>query len=429
MNPFSELFRFALQLIISGSIYCIYLVRRPQFLLRLTLTSLGYLSAAALFPEISWEGGGFAIPLAAFFLFCGFLRFVFVLDVKTLCFVGMVIFSTQHTIVCLADTLCTLLSVSRGTMTCDLLNWLCFAVLLPLFYLCFGNRMRHMVTTKMQSPRLILTATLIFLLVWVLRVLSILHLNPAAVDTILVVTLHLYSAVGCFTALLVLFSSNREGQLLDEKQLVERLLMERETQQRFLAETIDLVNMKCHDMKHQVALLRRENGGEEAEQALQKLEKTVDIYGSFAHTGNKTVDAILTEKGLYCESHGISLNCMATGKELSFLETADLYSLLGNILENAIEAVEHESEDRRVITFQMFRKMNFLCIHEENYCANPPILRNGIPQTSKNDTSYHGFGIKSIQYIAEKYGGNLTLSSEEHSFQVDVLIPIPDSIG
>ena len=114
---------------------------------------------------------------------------------------------------------------------------------------------------------------------------------------------------------------------------------------------------------------------------------------------------------------------MADGKQLDQLSSADLYALFGNLLDNAIEAVAKEPPEKRTISMQVFKKRGYLCIHIENFCTDPPELVNGLPKTRKQDDRYHGFGIKSIRYIVEKYHGNLAISTDHQQFCVDILIP------
>ena len=63
-------------------------------------------------------------------------------------------------------------------------------------------------------------------------------------------------------------------------------------------------------------------------------------YDALFSTGNQAIDAILNEKSLYCSQRGIALNCLVDGSAVGHMEYVDIYSLVGNIMDNAIEAVE-----------------------------------------------------------------------------------------
>ena len=149
------------------------------------------------------------------------------------------------------------------------------------------------------------------------------------------------------------------------------------------------------------------------------------IYDSSVNTGNKALDTVLMEKKLYCEKYLIQLTCIADGEKLTFMQPADVYSLFGNALDNAIESVLKEEEtEKRVISLSVSERMQLLTIRVENYLAEKPEILNGLPVTTKDDKKHHGFGMKSIQYIARKYGGEISVASEDHAFILNIIIPL-----
>lgn len=63
----------------------------------------------------------------------------------------------------------------------------------------------------------------------------------------------------------------------------------------------------------------------------------------------------------------------------------------------------------------------------ENYTETPlNIEKNSIPSTTKTNKLYHGYGLKSIQAAAYKYGGSMTISSKDNWFKLQILLPIPE---
>ena len=73
----------------------------------------------------------------------------------------------------------------------------------------------------------------------------------------------------------------------------------------------------------------------------------MQIYSAIVRTGNEILDTILTEKSLICENSGIHISCVADGSLLAFMNPVDLYTLFGNALDNAIEAVRKlESKEK-----------------------------------------------------------------------------------
>ncbi len=229
----------------------------------------------------------------------------------------------------------------------------------------------------------------------------------------------------CCFALSLQHSGLRASQLKMENQTIQQLLAAERGQYQISKESIDIINMKCHDLKHQIAAMRAESRLDQ-QSALQRIEDAANIYDAVAQTGNEALDAVLTEKILYCKKHGISLNYMVDQTNLSILYPLDLYALFGNAIDNAIESVMKEDEDKRIILLNICQKCGFLSIHLENYCKARPAFQDGLPQTTKKDTRNHGFGVRSIRYLAEQYGGHTVFRMSRNMFSLDITIPIPD---
>ena len=205
--------------------------------------------------------------------------------------------------------------------------------------------------------------------------------------------------------------------------LSARLAHERERQMELSRETIETINLKCHDMRHQIRTLARE-GGVVDQAVIDDMEHQIRLYGSFVRTGNDALDTILTEKGLLCEQRGITLSCIANGTALEFMPAADVYSLFGNALDNAIEAVDGlEDPTRRVISLDVRARRSVLVISVENYCDFSPQFRDGLPVSERGEG--HGYGMRSMRVTAERRGGSLSATCEDGLFRLGVVIPLP----
>lgn len=215
------------------------------------------------------------------------------------------------------------------------------------------------------------------------------------------------------------------SRLEHEREVAERLLAEHDRQLRVSRENIEAINIKCHDLRHQIRALSSGNAAVDGA-VLEDLARTVRMYDSSVQTGNQALDTILTEKRLLCESRQITLTCIADGEALGMMAAADIYSLFGNALDNAIEAVgQLDDAARRSITLVVRRTMGCASVHVENYCAAAPALGpDGLPATTKEDQTNHGFGVRSMRGIAEKYGGTFSVKAGDDTFAVDVMIPL-----
>ena len=190
-----------------------------------------------------------------------------------------------------------------------------------------------------------------------------------------------------------------------------------------LKQDMELVSVKCHDIKHFIAAAGAKGGVDLAE-----LSEAVKIYDTTIKTGNEVIDTLLAEQSLHCNAHGINLTVIADASPLSFIPVNDMCSLFGNLLENAVEAAEKVPEkDNRLININIrpVAGQMFFCV--ENSYAEEPVMRGGLPlSTKKSEAGYHGYGVKSVKLIAEKYGGNFTLSAKDGIFRVSILFPVPN---
>ena len=188
-----------------------------------------------------------------------------------------------------------------------------------------------------------------------------------------------------------------------------------------LKSNIDLVNVKCHDIKHYIDRAGA-GGGIDPEE----LKHLVNIYDSEMKTGNETLDIVLSEYRVYCASHGILFTAFADGAALRGMGVADICSLFGNIMENAVEACERVQDPaRRVISLNVRSLAGQVSVCAENYFEGEVRFADGLPVTRKEDTFRHGYGVKSIRMIAEKYGGTMQCGAAGGLFSVRVLFPAP----
>ena len=217
----------------------------------------------------------------------------------------------------------------------------------------------------------------------------------------------------------------RELQMKFEVDTLQNILEMQYRNYQLSQESIEIVNQKYHDLKHQITLLKAEANSRKSIQYLEEMEKDIRSYEAQNKTGNKVLDAVLTSKSLYCQNNGISLTCVADGTLLDFMAEMDISALFGNVLDNAIESVEKlEDKEKRLIHLSVAQQKGFLRIRVENYTEEKIAFINGMPVTTKKDKHLHGFGMKSIQSTVRKYGGSVTAGVRDNWFELRVLIPL-----
>lgn len=240
--------------------------------------------------------------------------------------------------------------------------------------------------------------------------------------------LHIMRLVICAVLIALPFVINRMMQDKDEKQKLEYMLTISNKQMRNADENIESINRKCHNLKHQLIMLKETGQGVEFQQVISSLERDILIYDSNINTGNKSIDIIIKEKSLLCDSHNIDFTYIIDGDKLSFMHKADLYSLFGNALDNAIEAAKQSELDKRVIILRVSGKDGICKILIENSYVTAPEIIDGLPQTTKADKANHGFGVKSIKMIVEKYNGEIDFAIENDRFSLMILF-FDDKMG
>lgn len=207
-----------------------------------------------------------------------------------------------------------------------------------------------------------------------------------------------------------------------ENEAVRLLLEQSGKQYQISKQNMEQINIKCHDLRHQINVFRSE--GRIDESVSKAMEQVVDDYDTTVKTGNAALDVLLTEKSQLCHSMGIGFTCMADGKGLTYMEPGDLYALFGNALENAIEATQQLTDPaQQQIVLTVRTVAGFCHVHLQNYAKDRLVLENGLPVTSKQDHVNHGLGTRSMQLLVEKYGGELSFQQDEDVVDTYMLLP------
>ncbi|WP_281775573.1 ATP-binding protein, partial [Bifidobacterium ruminantium] len=104
----------------------------------------------------------------------------------------------------------------------------------------------------------------------------------------------------------------------------------------------------------------------------------------------------------------------------------DIASLFGNALDNAIEATSKLADpEQRLIKLALFEQNSFTVVRVENYYDSrlKKDAEGNLRTTKRDDQHRHGFGVKSIRHIAQQYGGEVTIRTNDHWFVLTVLLP------
>lgn len=222
---------------------------------------------------------------------------------------------------------------------------------------------------------------------------------------------------------------SRVCELMAESEIVtmDSMLKSQYNQYRNYQESIDLINMKYHDLKHQIAGLRAETDIDKRTEWLDAMEDDIRGFESVTNTGNKVLDTIIAGKIMHGQKYDIKFTCVIDGKLLEFMHVTDICTIFGNAIDNAIENVVMIKDiEKRIIHVTVSAKNKFVLIQFQNYCeVKPNEDKRGVRlfESSKADKRNHGFGLKSIKYTVDKYDGTMKAGMNKDWFELTILIP------
>lgn len=220
--------------------------------------------------------------------------------------------------------------------------------------------------------------------------------------------------------LLVCNSVCTQNERSRQLSIIQQLWKQDQAQFQSVKASMDVINMKCHDLKH---ILHRVEGKLNEEEVAQ-LSQAITFYDSNIKTGCEVLDVVLCEKTLLCQQNGIQLQCLADGRELGFLSPVQIYTIFGNILDNAAEAcMKLTNPAKKVISLTCQNTGACLEIAASNFFLPNENSAGDALRTSKPDAARHGFGIRSIEFIVAQYGGTVQTQIQEDMFFLTVRFP------
>lgn len=399
------------ELLIAELIPLVKVPKKNKFILRLSLSILLY---------YAFSIGVFIIPINMFEFFKYMVIYFASWIPLYMCFefglynilywsiTGLAIQHSSYCTICIVSTIFPSIAFSHGLM---------IGLLIPIYiaeYFLLTSKANNFTINRTNRYNFIIFIGIT--VIFVAEFLNSLHSQYSNhQDPMLTIITYVYSLVCCILALFLLFGITHRLELATELATIRQLWNKDKKQFEASEQSIALLNMYCHDLKH--IINKNEN---------PELKEALNQYDSMINTQNHALDVILTEKNLYCNNNNIVLTCIVDGKQFDYIKTVDLYSIFGNILDNAIEAVSTlETKDKRTISLIAGVKQDFLYIHSENYYDAKLDIVDGLPVTTKKDRKHHGYGLKSIRHYVSTYDGNMTISTKDNIFCLNIMMPYP----
>ena len=440
MGELSQLFWYRLvfmvELIVAEALFTFRLRKRSYFAIRAVVAVIAALRVSMLIPILEYSAWYCSLMfLLMFACTVALLKFCYAESMKNIIFCAMAAYVTQHAAFQLynllniifrldgAEQIYTsggMLSFLQTPVSCTVFLGSHMLVYFTLF-LIFGRRIRKGKAMELKSvPLLILIAIVVLTNIVFSAIVTYHGYDPY--NHVAILMLCVYDIVCCLLPMYLQFELLLRYNITDELNAEKRLRrMERE-QYAMSKENIDLINIKCHDLKHHIRMIGGQ--GKVDREVLRDLEAAVTIYDSTFKTGNDALDTVLTEKSLLCHKNGARLSCVSDPSPLLFLRDYDLYALFGNAIDNAVESVSALGEEKRAIDVSIKKRGEMTIVSIRNFYEGELHFEDGLPVTTKADKNYHGFGMRSMREIVERYGGELTVDTSGNIFALNVLFGV-----
>lgn len=416
---------FVFEILIAAAFFCWWMDRRPHIWLRGLCTAGVLLAVSMLWVLMPFDNAWTkSIRTILFFVLCiGGVKACFAVSLNHAVFYVTAAGAAQHFSFQAARTLL-VLCLFFLKLPDEIMTYVYPVLSLGFLFLCyriFGKELRKKGTEQLTgSPTVLFLLTGMQLCTNIFQNLFDEYSVGAGYQIYTIYSM--FDMMCCLFLLTLQCEIARKENEQQNNEILKHILFQQKQQMKISKETIELINIKCHDIKNQIATL----GNHVSEEEILELKSAIDIYDIAFKTGNEALDVLMVEKLMLCESKGIRFDCMAEGRNLEFMKQSDIYSLFGNAIDNAIEAVEQiANPEKRCISVKARLEKGMLMIHFENFYEGELMFAGGLPQTTKQDKRYHGFGMKSIRMITEKYHGYLSIKAERGIFTLNILLPIP----
>ena len=228
-----------------------------------------------------------------------------------------------------------------------------------------------------------------------------------------------------FTSILLFEISNTNAEAKIKLEMLEnQLKTEKESYQRMLSTAEELGRLR-HDIKNHLVYVRgiiEDGDSEQAEKYIETVETELSQTEKYMVTGNRTIDYVIASK--FSSNPHVTLVCTGHFGDMAGFDPLDIAVLFGNLLDNAIEAVE--TVKSRIIEVRLSVYNDYYNILISNPIDASVLKANPGLASTKADAHSHGFGIRSAERIVEKYGGIFEIFEERSRFCVQISLPFAE---
>ena len=211
-----------------------------------------------------------------------------------------------------------------------------------------------------------------------------------------------------------------------QKQLERKEAAAREVYQKTLQEKHDELQLWMHDMKNHLSCIRglmELNDYQGAIEYIQNMDDKLKASSVQKFTDNMVANILLAEKKQQAEAEEMEFEFYSDGVSLAFIDGADLCAILGNLLDNALEG-SRKSEDKTIQIDVYEEASGIVKITVINSSDQAPLVKKQRLESTKLDSQKHGYGLRSVEQAAKRYGGRLLVGYDEveRSFRAAVTL-------
>lgn len=216
----------------------------------------------------------------------------------------------------------------------------------------------------------------------------------------------------------------KESQYILLKSEINRLQSEK-VHYEILEHQNSRLMIYAHDAKKHLTAIRDINTNPLIEEYLNKMTDSLSEYTKVCQSGNIILDAIVNRYKTQCQLKKIDFTFNVRVCNLSFIDDFDLVTILGNLMDNAVEAAE--KSEKKEINFETLIRNNYAVAVITNSSETAPVMKNNKFVTTKKDKSIHGLGLKSVSSALKKYGGDVLYDYDgnKKEFTVTISFKIP----